>query len=450
MKSRVLIVDDEERMAEAVAKALLRDGHECHVATSGRSALQAYDKQSADVVISDLRMPEMDGLQLMDELLKRDRDLPVILITAYSEVRSAVEAMRRGAFDYLSKPFDNSELRSLVERALRLNRLERENRLLRREVGRQYHSRIIAESGLMKEALDLVDRAAPSKAPVLIEGESGTGKELVARRLHYYSDRVGRPLVAVNCRAFAEGVLESELFGHEKGSFSGAVQSRQGCFERAHGGTLFLDEIGDISPEFQAKLLRVLQEGEVLRVGGSQSRKVDVRVVSASNRDLAREVAEGRFREDLYFRLNVIPVRLAPLRKRREDILPLAEHFLARQTRAGEDFQLEEDARQALVEHSWPGNVRELENVIERAAVLSPSRRIEREDLLFDKLPSTASSDEPESRGGTLQETLDAAVVARIREALESTGGRKAEAADQLGIDRTTLYRLIKRHAIET
>ena len=318
-------------------------------------------------------MPGMDGLELLRRLHAKRPALPVILITAHGSVPSAVAAMREGAFDYLTKPFDNDELRALVGRALDLTRLERENRYLKQEVASRYApDAMVAESARGKELLDLVRRVAPSKATVLIQGESGTGKELVARLLHYWSDRVGQPFVAVNCKAFAEGVLESELFGHEKGAFTGAATTRAGCFERAQGGTLFLDEIGEMSLDFQAKLLRVLQEGEVLRVGGTQPRKVDVRVVAATNRVLRDEVQGGRFREDLFFRLNVIPVQLAPLRERREDVLPLAHHFLARHAAGGgRRLALSPEAERALAEHAWPGNVRELENVIERAVVLA-------------------------------------------------------------------------------
>jgi transcriptional regulator with GAF, ATPase, and Fis domain len=280
----------------------------------------------------------------------------------------------------------------------------------------------------------------------LIQGESGTGKELVARLLHFWSDRVGNPFVPVNCKAFAEGILESELFGHEKGSFTGAVSARTGCFERAGGGTLFLDEIGEISPEFQAKLLRVLQDGEILRVGGSQPRRVDVRIVAATNRNLREEVSAGRFREDLFFRLNVIPIQLAPLRERREDILPLARHFLERHSReAHRVLTLGAEATKALQGHPWPGNVRELENAIERAVVLARSDEVTLEDLLLEQTPLSA----PVSSDGTLQETLDQAASSRIAAALRAANNQRAEAARILGIDRTTLYRMMKRLGLE-
>ena len=331
MKAHVLIVDDEERMASVVAMALGRAGYECETCNSGVAALAALAEHNADVVVTDWKMPQMDGIELLRQLHTRQPGLPVILLTAHGSVPSAVAAMREGAFDYVTKPFDNDELRAVVARALDMTRLERENRYLRQEVASRYAPEaMVAESDRSKELLVLLRRVAPSRSTVLIQGESGTGKELVARLLHYWSERVGQPFVAVNCKAFAEGVLESELFGHEKGAFTGAIAQRTGCFERAAGGTLFLDEIGETSPDFQAKLLRVLQDGEVLRVGATQSRTVDVRLVAATNRVLREEIAAGRFREDLFFRLNVIPIHLAPLRERREDILPLAHHFLDR------------------------------------------------------------------------------------------------------------------------
>ncbi len=445
MKPRILIVDDEERMASVVATALGRAGYDCETASGGEAALRTLEERGADVVVTDWKMPGMDGFELLKRVKSRSPELPVILLTAYGSVPSAVAAMREGAFDYVAKPFDNEELRATVARALEITRLSRENRYLRQELGRRYAPEdIIAESARSRELLDLVRRVAPSRSTVLIQGESGTGKELVARLLHYWSDRVGRPFLAINCKAFAEGVLESELFGHEKGSFTGATTARAGCFERAAGGTLFLDEISEVSADFQAKLLRVLQESEVLRVGGSEPRAVDVRVVAATNRRLRDDVAAGRFRDDLFFRLNVIPVQLAPLRERPEDVLPLACHFLRRYaTEAGRRLVLSGEAEQALRAHRWAGNVRELENAIERAVVLARGEAITTEDLLLE--PATAA---PEGTEGVLHEALDRATVASVRSALEAAGGNRAEAARALGIDRTTLYRLMKRLGI--
>ena len=441
MTPRVLVVDDQPAMVTAICAALRRLDVTCVPAIGGRAALDAYADAGADAVITDQRMPDLDGLALMARLHADRPALPVILVTAHGDVRSAVDAMRAGAFDYVQKPFDNDDLRATLRRALDHTRLDRENRYLRQAVAQKYAvDDIIAHSASTRATLDLVRRVAPAKATVLVTGESGTGKELIARLLHYWSDRVGRPHVAVNCKAFARGVLESELFGHDKGAFTGAAADRPGCFERADGGTLFLDEIGEIDPDFQAKLLRVVQEGEVQRVGAARPRPVDVRLVCATHRDLRAEVDAGRFREDLYFRLRVIPIALAPLRDRREDILPLADHFLARHATR---LTLSPDARAALAAHPWPGNVRELQNAIERAAVLARGPQIEPADLLLEQpRAATATGD------GTLQDTMDRAAETRIRAALAAAPTR-ADAAETLGVDRTTLYRWTKRLGID-
>jgi DNA-binding NtrC family response regulator len=443
MKSRVVVIDDEPKMAEAIASALARSGHHCTVFTNGEAALADVLARPPDVVVTDWRMEGLDGIELLRRIHIEQPSTPVILVTAYGDVPSAVAAMRAGAFDYVTKPFDNDELRSLVERALEIRRLREENRDLRREVLGSREAEVVAESDAMKRVLELVDRAAPSKAPVLILGGSGVGKEIVARRLHYGSDRWPRPFVAVNAKALSESVLESELFGHEKGAFTGAQAAHAGCFERAHGGTLFLDEIGEVSPSFQGKLLRVLQEGEVQRVGGSAPRKVDARVVAATNRDLRADVQTGRFREDLYFRLDVIRIVIPPLAERKEDVLPLARFFLHRQARAsGRELRLSPEAEAHLLAHDWPGNVRELSNAIERACVLGEHEEIQPEDLLLEERRTESGAASPD---GTLQEVVDRAVSERIRSALAEAHGRKAEAAARLGIERTTLFRWMKR-----
>jgi DNA-binding NtrC family response regulator len=368
-------------------------------------------------------------------------------------VQTAVGALKQGAFDYVQKPFDNAEMRAVVRRALDLTRLDRENRYLRAQLGSRYApENLIAVSAAMQQVLGLVRRVARSSSTVLVMGESGTGKELVARALHFQSDRVGGPFEAVNVSALAEGVVESELFGHERGAFTGAVAAHSGLFERASGGTLFLDEIGDLAGPVQAKLLRVLQEREVTRVGGVSTRPIDVRVVCATHRDLQAEVSAGRFREDLYFRLAVIPLRLPPLRARPEDIMPLAKHFLRRAaTRLGRQVHgFTADAESALRAHPWPGNVRELENAVERGVVLATGELASREDLLWqDSAGPSEPMSGPLAPSGTLQSWLDRATELRIRSALRATAGARAEAADQLGIERTTLYRLCKRLGIE-
>jgi DNA-binding NtrC family response regulator len=443
---RILVVDDERRIAEEICQALTRVGHVCEIETRPEAALARWDELAPEVLVTDWRMPGMDGLSLLREVRRRNPEVPVIMVTAYGDIPSAVATMREGAFHYLAKPFDNDELRHLVSKALELSRLHGENRRLRRQLQSGAGRGILTRSPEMLKVLRLLERAAQGKASVLIEGESGTGKELAARHVHLSSPRAERSFVAVNCKAFAETLLESELFGHERGAFTGAAAARAGCFERAHGGTLFLDEIGEISPAFQAKLLRVLQEGEVQRVGADSPRTVDVRIVCATNKSLSAEVAGGRFREDLFFRLNVIQVRLLPLRERPEDILLLAEQFLARaEAEMGRTFRLTIEARQTMLAHSWPGNVRELENAIERAVLLCEGEEIREEDVLLQTRSETLP---PSASPRTLQQAMDDIAAQEIRAALRAHGNRRQDAAAALGIDRTTLYRLMKRFGV--
>lgn len=446
MKARVAIVDDEVRMAEVLAMVLRRDDRNIEVFHRPSELLAAMGEAPFDVIVSDLKMPEMDGVELLAAVRARAPASAFILITAHATVETAIEAMKRGAFDYLTKPVDNEACRSLVARALELTRLDRENRYLRAELRTRYGlDAIVARSDGMARVLDLARRAATSTSTVLISGESGTGKELVARAIHYHSPRVGAAFVAVNCKAFADGVVESELFGHEKGAFTGASSTRRGVFERAHGGTLFLDEIGEIGPELQAKLLRVLQERELQRVGGDAAISVDVRLIAATNRDLRAEVDAGRFREDLYYRLAVIPIHIPPLRERRADILPIArlvlERHNERQGRALTGWT--DEVETWLLNHYWPGNVRELENTLERGVVLGVGDQINLEDI-------AVTVDAPRDAFPVrLREHLDAATVVAIREALTASGGVRQDAAERLGIERTTLYRLMKRYRID-
>jgi len=436
VKPRIAVLDDERRMVEILTMVLAREGYEVQPFHESDAALRALGEEGFDLLITDLRMPDPDGLEVVRRVKEVDREIPVILITAYASIPTAIEAMRRGAFDYVQKPFENDELKTIVRRALEVTRLSRENRYLRAELGRrQALDPPVAESAAMKEALDRARRA---------------GKELIARAVHYYSDRVGRPFFAVNCKAFASGVLESELFGHEKGAFTGADRARAGLFEQADGGTLFLDEIGEVDGEFQGKLLRVLQEQTVRRVGSNQDRTVDVRLVAATNRDVRAEVDSGRFRRDLYFRLAVIPVHLLPLRERREDILPLARHFLAKwNAELGTNLRgWTAEVEEYLMTHDWPGNARELSNAIERGVVLAGSDLIQLEDLKSDSGSAAERGQRPSPAVG-LREFLEAAAAERIRQALAETRGRRAEAASRLGIDRATLYRLMRKYGIE-
>jgi DNA-binding NtrC family response regulator len=455
-RARIAVLDDEPRMVDILAMVLRREGYDVHGFGDPAHAIAALEAQPFDLLVSDLKMPGSDGLEVLRRARALQPELPVVLITAHATVSTAVAALRDGAFDYVQKPFENDELRAVVARALDVTRLARENRYLRAELRSRYSlDAVVAESPRMREVWALVRRAAESRSTVLVTGESGTGKELVARAVHYHSARVGGPFVAVNCKALAEGVLESELFGHERGAFTGAERAKPGLFERADGGTLFLDEIGEVSESFQAKLLRVLQERSLRRMGATEERAVDVRVVAATNRDLKAEVGAGRFREDLFFRLAVIPIQLPPLRERREDVLPLAHHFLARwcektgRSLAGWTPEVEA----WLLRHDWPGNVRELENVLERGVVLARGDRIGTDDLLLEasdagSTPEGGDEIAPASAAASLQDFLDGAAADRIRRVLAESGGKRVEAARRLGVDRATLWRLMRRYAI--
>jgi len=458
MTPRLAILDDEPRMVEILTMVLRRDGYEVEGFGAGEQALAAIAERRFDLLLTDLKMPGLDGIAVLERLREVDPELPVIVLTAHATIETAVRAVQLGAYDYVEKPFDNAALKALAARALERSRLLRENRVLRAELQqRDGATAIVAESDAMRNVLDVMRRAARSDATVLVSGESGTGKELVARAVHAHSTRVAGPFVAVNCQALAPGLLESELFGHEKGAFTGAERERPGVFERADGGTLFLDEVGEIPEDAQAKLLRVLQERTVVRVGGEKERSVDFRVVAATNRDLRQEVAEGRFREDLYFRLAVIPIHLPPLRERPDDILPLARHFFAgaaaqrRPPIQGWSDEVEAHLRA----HPWPGNARELENAIERGVALARGDRIELEDLVLAGLADDAASGAvgtaeavPDGAGEDLRATLDRVAGERIRAELEAGGGR-GEAARRLGIDRTTLYRWVRRLGLD-
>jgi len=456
VKARVLVVD-EATVAHLAANALSKAGFETEACSNGNAALATVETGGADVVVCSVQMPGVDSMDLLRRMHSRRPDVPVVMLAGDPSVHSAVAAMRQGAFDYVTKPFDDDALAAIVERALEMGCLKRENRRLRQQLDVVSSAAgFVAESSQSKQLVAMIRRVAPARSTALIEGESGTGKELIARMLHYWSNRAEGPFVAVNCKAFADGVVESELFGHEKGSFTGAIAARAGCFERASGGTLFLDEIAEAGPDFQAKLLRVLEDGEVLRVGASKTRKVDVRIVAATNRVLRTEVAAGRFRGDLYFRLNVIPVRIPPLRERPEDILPLARHFLAfYSAEAGRPLRLSSEAERTLLAYPWHGNVRELENVIERAVVMSGAEVLTPDAFAleaFSAEPAETPGDlaemfEPHAAkpGENLQECLDRAATSKIKAALDAAKGNRAEAATALGVDRTTLYRLMKR-----
>jgi len=441
-KGRILVVDDEASARQGLEKLLRQEGYLVRAEADGAAGLRAAEEFAPDVVVTDLRMPQMDGMQLLARLREQDRGVPVIVATAFGEVASAVAAMRAGADDYLMKPIDIDGLVLAIERAMERRSLRAEAENLRRQLRERDGSGLqglLGTSPAMQKVYRVAQQVAGSRATVLLTGESGTGKGELARAIHAISPRAHEPFVALHCAALAESLLESELFGHEKGAFTGADRKRLGRFEQAHGGTLFLDEVGEISPAIQVKLLRVLQERAFERVGGGETIKVDVRLVAATNRDLAKEVREGRFREDLYYRLNVVLIELPPLRLRGRDPLLLAEHFLRRfvaENHASiEGFS--EAARAKLTRHTWPGNVRELENAIERAVVLCDGPQIEAEHLPFDSAADVQGG--VRIPGSTMAEIEQHAILST----LDAAGGSTARAAEILDISvRTIQYRL--------
>jgi two-component system, NtrC family, response regulator HydG len=445
----VLVVDDQRNMRATTAMLLRQAGHAVEEAEDGAAAVQRLQAISFDVVVTDLRMPNVDGLEVLRAARELAPETEVIVMTAYATVEAAVEAMKRGAYDFVPKPFKEDELLLRVGRALERRRMKGELSLFAGEFRRRFGAdHIVGASAAMRHVLERVVRVGPTDATVLVTGESGTGKEVVARALHVTSRRGDKPFVPVNCAAITETLLESELFGHARGAFTGAIRARRGLFEEAHGGTLFIDEIGETSPGFQAKLLRALQDGEIRRVGESSPVQVDVRVIAATNQDLRRAIAEKRFREDLFYRLNVVPMRLPPLRERREDVPLLVRHFLARyQSRTNVEKTLSAEAMQKLVDHHWPGNVRELENVVEQIAALSAGTEIQAAEVALDEGGPLALPVEPASEGEP--RTLAAAVEEAERRAIEASlarcQGDLGAVARDLGVSPTTLWRKMKR-----
>ncbi len=472
---RVLVVDDEPGLREMLGMLLAREGYEVATVASAEEALTRLDAAGADVILSDVNMPGMDGYELIRTLRARGFDTPVILVTAYASVARAVEAMREGAFDYVAKPFHNDEIRLIVRRALAMRALESENARMRAELGaRVGFGQIIGTSPAMQQVYTLVRKVTGTRVNCLVGGESGTGKELVARALHYGSDRARGPFVAVNCGAIPESLVESELFGHKKGSFTGAIKDRVGHFEAADGGTLFLDEVGELPAAAQVKLLRVLAERKIVPVGGSSERTVDVRIVAATNRELSAEVSAGRFREDLYYRLNVVQIDLPPLRARTGDLPALVQHFVDRfATEYGKPIRgASPEVLAVLANYAFPGNVRELQNLVERAVALESSEELtvaalpDRLQKLQSALVEEAPT-EPGAEGGPppsatpppdlafvgnvadagfdLEAELAAVERRLLERALQATDGNRTQAARKLGITfRSLRYRLAK------
>lgn len=440
----ILFVDDDADFASGCLRYFQKNGHRVTHTASGQDGISACQTRDFDIAILDWNLPGLSGLELVQRMRDLNPDTEIIVLTGEGTIENAVESMRRGVFDFLSKPFPMDELLRRCAGAVERRKLRKENYQLREVIGRTQAPsiRMIGESDAIQKVRRLIGRVAPTDNPVLIEGESGTGKELVARAVHQGSSRAGRPMVTVNCAALPEQLVESELFGHEKGSFTGATAAKPGLFEVADQSTLFIDEIGELPAALQPKLLRVLEDGSLRRVGSDKERRVDVRIVAATNRNLKQEVAEGNFREDLYYRINVLTIELPPLRERGEDIGQLIEHFL------GGDHELEPQARAALESYAWPGNVRQLINTMKRAKVLSD------DDITLDELPDdirdAAEGHLVDPASGSANEgTLMTLQREHIREVLEKEKGNKSAAARILGVERRKLYRMMKQHGIE-
>jgi DNA-binding NtrC family response regulator len=442
MKKRILVVEDEEKLRRVIELQLISAGFDVDKAATAEEALKIVDR--ADLVLTDLKLPNMDGLEFLGLIRRQNSLVPVVMMTAYGTVETAVEAMKTGATDFLLKPFSLDHLMQVVHKGLEMRALRDENRQLKAELGRRYEfDNIIGRSGAMQEIFDTVERVAPTRATVLLAGESGVGKDLVARAIHFHSPRRDRPLVKINCTAIPENLMESELFGYEKGAFTGANTSKPGKFEQADTGTVFLDEIGDVPGPIQVKLLRVLQEREFERLGSNVTRHIDVRVIAATNQDLRAALEQGTFREDLYYRLNVVPLNIPALRERKQDIPFLANHFvkkLAPDTGCRVE-SITDAAMEKLVSYHWPGNVRELENVIERSLVMAKGTSLDASDIKLESAPRVKPRDEthfiPEGM------TLDTYEQEIIREALRRADGNKSQAARLLGLTRNALrYRL--------
>ena len=443
----ILVIDDDLDIQEVIRDRLESLRYRVLVASNGKEGLELFENQSPQIVLLDIEMPDMNGLEVLKEIRKRENDATVVMITAYGTIERAVQAMKEGAYDFIPKPFEPDHIALIVQKALERETLKREVEILSEEVGERYRQ-IVGQSPAISRALDLAKKAANSKATVLLLGESGTGKELFARGIHNWSERKGRPFVAINCVGLSKDLLESDLFGHEKGAFTGAHQLKKGKMELAHGGSVFLDEVGDISSELQTKLLRFLQEREFERVGGTKPISVDVRIIAATNRDLDGAVKEGRFREDLYYRLNVVPIVLPPLRERKHDIPALAHFYLRRfSLETKKNFtEVTREAQEKLLAYDWPGNVRELANVIERAVVWG-----EGPQLTLTDLPPKIVALTPGVRSDSVgyREVIDAHRRQLIMKVLSQTQGNRIAAAKALGLHRTHLSRLLKSLRIE-
>src|SRR6201990_709590 len=462
-KGSVLVVDDEEIMRDVLETLLSAEGYRVDLAKTGEEGLESYGRRAYDVVLLDVSMPGIGGPRALEEFQKRDSDAVIVMITAYATFDTAIAAWEHGAFGCIRKPFQNEEITAQIAAGIKRRRKEEERRTLRRAMSKSVdRGEMVGRSDVMQEVFRLVEQVAPARSTVLITGESGTGKELIAKAIHEASPRVGRPFVTVNSSNIPSELLESELFGHTRGAFTGAIAAKKGLFEVADGGSIVLDAIGDIPPETQVRLLRVIQEREFTPLGDTAPRRVDVRIIAATNIDLKEAVRQGTFREDLYYRLAVVPIELPPLRERREDILPLAQHFISKYNEENGrqvSAHIAPDVLSLLENYSWPGNVRELENVIERAVVIAPGGEVTRQCLTADIAdPSKSAGAAPlsdaagaldVSRGVNFYDAVRRFEIDLIRRALKQTGGHQSRAARLLGMNATTLNSKIKTYNIQ-
>jgi two-component system response regulator HydG len=450
-ENSVLVVDDDPGHRTMLRTLLTGWGYTIHEADDGSTAIEKVHEQAFDLILMDIRMIKVSGLEALGEIKAFNPAIPVIIMTAYSSVETAVEALKSGAYDYLTKPLDFDELRLAMERAMDHRQLKEENRLLRESLGNHFdRQNIIGRSSAMVKLLETVAQVAPSEATVLITGESGTGKEMIAGAIHFNGPRKDGPFVKLNCAAITETLLESELFGHERGAFTGAHKRKEGRFRQAHGGSIFLDEISEMSLAMQVKLLRVLQDREITRVGGEEVINVDVRLIAATNKDLLKEIEVGRFREDLFYRLNVVTLKMPPLRERREDVPLLAKHFLETfcQKNRKELKGFTPQAMDLLLKYDWPGNVRELMNAVERGVVLTNSEYLDEKDLPLSTRDDETEGETPLEQAIPGDLPLEEVEKASILKTLELTGGNKSEAARRLGITRRTLHKKLKKYGV--
>jgi DNA-binding NtrC family response regulator len=448
----ILIIDDEASQRDILTGYLKKKGYNVFSASSGNEGIEIAKNNPVDIILSDFKMPDLNGIEVLEQVQKINPEISFVIVTAYGTVENAVKAMRLGAFDYISKPVDLDELDLMIDRIIEHKNLKSENQLLKTQLQEKYKiSSIVSQSRKMEEVINVAARVADSKATVLITGENGTGKEVLAKAIHFISSRKEKPFVAVNVPALTETLLESELFGHEKGAFTGADKMRKGRFEVAHGGTLFLDEVGDIPQSIQVKLLRVLQEHQFERVGGSEKLEVDVRIIAATNKDLEQKIKDGTFREDLYYRLNVVSIKIPPLRDRKEDILPMIESFIQKYCTENnkENLEISKEAVDVLMKYNYPGNVRELENIIERAVVLNRGKVITLGDLPINIKGFKEEKSITTSREGTLTEQVEALEKQLIYDALQESEGNQTKAGKLLGLTERNLRYKLKKYNIK-